>query len=158
MLSQATYSTGPFKNHGFMPPKADQKTTYTITWTATNSSNDVLGAEIRGNLPSNVKWLNVVSPTNESVTWNPDQNEVVWRVGDLVAGTGSTKPARQVSFQVELQPSVSQIGIIPDLVTNNRMTAIDSFTNATLSASTLSLTTRLPNDPNFTDQQSRVTQ
>jgi hypothetical protein len=158
LLSQIVYSTGPFKNRGPVPPKVDTKTTYTIIWTATNTSNDVRGAEVRATLPQYVKWLDVTSPTSETVTWNPDKNELIWRVGDIAAGTGSTKPSRQAAFQVEITPSISQVGFDPTMLMNSKMTAIDSFTGAPISDTGRDLTTKLTNDPKYSDSDADVIQ
>jgi hypothetical protein len=147
VLQQISYSTGPFRNRGPVPPKVNERTTYTVTWLVTNSSNDVRSAEVRGQLPSYVKWSDVTTPSNESITWNEERNEVVWRVGDLAAGTGITKPSRQVSFQVEIVPSTSQIGDDAMMVGDLSMTAIDSFTNSPLTAKARNVTTRLNADP-----------
>ncbi|MCC2631104.1 MAG: protein of unknown function with transrane region, partial [Candidatus Paceibacter sp.] len=51
VVPQITYSTGPFRNRGPMPPKVDTPTTYTVTLSATNSSNDIRAGEIRAQLP-----------------------------------------------------------------------------------------------------------
>jgi hypothetical protein len=158
LLSQITYSTGPFRNRGPIPPKLDNKTTYTVTWSATNSSNDARGAEVRAILPPSVRWLGVSDPLSETITWNSDKNEVIWRVGDLVAGTGLTRKSREVSFQIELLPTLSQVGTSPTLVDQIKMTAVDSFTNATLNAENRDMTTRLTNDPKYNGEEERVTQ
>lgn len=157
VLSQVVYSTGPFKNKGPIPPKADTKTTYTVTLSATNSSNDVRGAEVKAVLPSYVRWVGATYPASESITWNSDKNEVIWRVGDVVAGTGGTRPARQVAFQIELTPSITQVGKEVGLVGEISMVATDSFTNAVITATGKDLSTRLINDPKYSGEEASVT-
>lgn len=157
ILSRLVYASGTFRNRGPIPPKVGSKTTYTVIWTATNSSNDVRGAEVHATLPSYVHWLSAVNPASESVTWNPDKNEVVWRLGDLVAGTGAGKQAREVSFQIEFQPSLSQVADSPTLLMDTGMTATDSFTNETLSATANNLTTRLSSEPQYSGDEALVT-
>jgi len=157
IVPRIVYSIGPFRNTGPIPPQAEAKTTYTVVWTLTNSANDVVGAEVRARLPNYVTWLNQVSPTNEKITWNPDQNEVVWRVGDIPAGTGIHKPAREAAFQIEFAPSTSQLGSQPLLVGNIIMKGTDGFTNAELSTSPQQLDTTLSTDPRFTTRDGIVT-
>ncbi len=158
LLSQIVYSTGPFRNKGPIPPKVEEKTTYTVIWTTTNTSNDVRGAEVRARLPNYVRWLDVSSPTSENIAWNSATNEVIWRVGDIVSGTGTTRPARQVSFQIEFTPSASQAGTRPLLVDDILMTAIDSFTNVPLKQEVNRLNTSLTNDPKYTTDEDLVVQ
>lgn len=156
LLSRVVYSSGTFRNKGPLPPKVGAKTTYTVVWTATNSSNDVQGAEVHATLPSYIRYLSS-NPVSEPVTWNQDKNEVVWRIGDLSAGTGFGKQARAVSFQIEFTPSLSQVGENPLLLSNTIMTAIDTFTNANLTTSVNDLTTRLSSEPQYTGSEAIVT-
>ncbi len=149
LASFAVYSTGPFRNTGPLPPKADVETTYTIVWTLSNSSNAVTDAKVSTVLPSYVKWLTAINPPGESVTYNPVGGEVVWDAGDLPAGTGFTKSKRQVAFQVAFTPSLSQAGSVPKLTGDVVVTGIDSFTNSVLKDIKNGLTTRLSTDPAF---------
>ncbi len=157
LVPQIVYSTGPFKNKGPIPPKVDVPTTYTVILSATDTSNDVGSGEADAFLPAYVHWLGVTSPSSEALTWNPDKNEVVWRVGDMPAGTGFGKPARQVSFQIQFLPSLQQVGSSISLVNNLTMTATDSFTGNALSSSPPDLTTRLSADPKFSGDEQFVT-
>jgi len=100
LASRAVYYTGPFKNSGPLPPVAEKNTTYTIIWTVVNSSNNVTGAKVKTTLPAYVKWLGVVSPNNENITFNDAGGEIVWDVGDVESGTGVVSSPREVAFQV----------------------------------------------------------
>jgi hypothetical protein len=77
-------------------------------------------------------------------------------VGDLPAGTGFTKPSRQVSFQIQFTPSLSQVSTGVDLVRDITMTAIDSYTNAILTRTAKNLTTRMTNDPQFRGEEETI--
>jgi hypothetical protein len=156
LTPQIVYSMGPFKNKGPIPPKVNVPTTYTVILSASDSTNDVQSGEVHATLPSYVHWLGATNPSNESVTWNPDKNEVIWHVGDITAGTGYGKPARQVAFQIQFLPSISQVGSIVSLVTNLSMTAKDAFTNADLSSTPEALTTRLQTDTKFNGEEQFV--
>ena len=154
--SNLTFSIGPFANKGAVPPKVNLPTTYTVTLSAKDSTNDARAAEVHAFLPIYVHWLGVTSPSSEVLTWNPDKSEVIWRIGDMVAGTGYGRPQRQVSFQIQLLPSLSQVGTSPDVLQGVDINAIDSFTSATLENSTDNLTTQMPTDPKFSSDPGAV--
>jgi len=156
LISRAVYTVGPFANRGPIPPKANNKTTYTIIWTATNSLNDARGAQVVATLPTNVSWLGAVSPASESVSWNQDKSEVVWNIGDLSASAGSSKSPREVAFQVELLPSLNQVGQPATLVIAPTISATDTFTNAPLGVQTRDLNTALSTDPKFGGEEANV--
>lgn len=152
--SRAVYYTGPFANSGPLPPRAGQTTTYTILWSITNSSNDISRAKVSAFLPSYMKWAGVVS--SNDVTFNQGTGEIVWNIGGVDAGMGTTRPAREVSFQVALTPSVSQVGQSPALVNTIVLTGVDNFTNTTIRTERNSPTTNLSTDPSFSGAQAQV--
>ncbi len=149
IVSKALYYSGPFQNSGPIPPKAEQKTTYTITWTVMNTANSVSGAEVKATLPFYVKYAGVVSPPGENISFNQTTREVLWSLGQVAASTGFGGDAREVSFQVELTPSVSQVGSAPQLLSETVLTGVDNFTNSNLKSTRNSLNTRLSNDTTF---------
>mgnify|MGYP003393045092 CR=1 FL=1 len=138
------YYSGPFKNTGGVPPKVDRETTYTIVWTVTNGSNDLSDAKITAILPPYVRF--VKGDTKESVTFSEIGSVVTWNVGSLKAHTGFGSPPREAVFQVAFTPSVSQIGATPALVREATFSAVDRFTQSTLSTIKGELSTRLPSD------------
>lgn len=156
VVPQITYSMGPFTNTGPIPAKAETKTTYTVTWRATHTSNEVSNVEVHGSLPSYVKWLNVISPGGTDIRWIPERNEIVWYAGTIPPGTPGLT-AKEVSFQVEVYPSYNQIGTAPIVVDNIWYKGVDVFTGVTLSSpSSQSLTTYLPLDPQFKSYDGKV--
>jgi hypothetical protein len=140
---KSLYFTGPFSNQGPIPPRADQNTTYTIVWTATNTLNDVSDAVVRAVLPGYVTWVGNISPTNESVTYNSSTREVDWNVGSIKAGAGLSGLPREVAFQVSIIPSLSQRGTSPIIVGPAAITGTDRFTGATLNDSATALSTSI---------------
>lgn len=146
---QAFYRGGPFTNTGPLPPKAETQTTYTVVWTINNTANAVSGAEVRASLPTYVRWLGNISPTNENLIYNETTGEVIWRAGQIAQGTGSIAGEREVSFQVALTPSISQIGSSPELLGDTVLTGTDTFTGVKLESKKGRLSTQLYNDPGF---------
>jgi hypothetical protein len=149
LFAKSLYYVGPFQNTGPVPPKAEKETTYTITWTVTNPLNNLSGAKVSAVLPPYVKWLNVISPDKEKISYNEDTRELTWNLGNVLAGAGRIVPAREVSFQLSFLPSVSQIDSSPDLIGAARLEARDTFTSTTVADSFTAVNTRLSNDPYF---------
>jgi len=152
----STYLSGPFINSGPLPPKVDKDTTYTITWAITNTMNDTFGVEVKSSLPPYVRWLGVVSPISENISYNPVGGEIIWDVGDIKSGTGSKTPPKEISFQVALLPSINQVGDILDLTNEVIITGIDNFTSSSLESIFNGVTTRISTDPGFTNLKAIV--
>jgi hypothetical protein len=125
------YSSGPFQNFGSIPPQSDQETTYTVTLSVPNSSNDLSDVKVLTSLPIYVHWLDKISPVSEDLKYNPVGGEVVWNVGDINSGGGS----RSVSFQVSFTPSLSQVGSSPKLLDDVTASGYDRFSSVMLTAS-----------------------
>ena len=155
--SKALYSVGAFKNTGPLPPRADQPTSYTIVWTLTNSLNRVGNVEVRAVLPQNVTWLNITGPAQESITYNAGSREIIWRAGEVKAGTGFKSSPRIVSFQVSLEPSLSQVGNAAPLVGPARARGEDTTSGAELSDESGGIDTLISTDPLYQDGMERVT-
>ncbi len=156
LSGQIVRSSGPFENVGPIPPKAEQYTTYTVIWTVDNTSNSVTGAQVRASLPPYVKWLNKISPSGESVTYNSVDGQLVWKIGNIDKNTSNSTKRRQVAFQISINPSITQVGQVPVLINQATLTAQDDFTNQTLTNNLSQMTTRFSSDPLFKDGDERV--
>ncbi len=128
---------GPFTSTGPYPPQADKESTYTATWLVKNSVNAVANVSVTAVLPGYVKWTGNVSPTNESIAFNPVGSIVTWQIGDIPAGGTKT-----VSFQVAITPSLSQVGSTPTVVGDQRIYGIDRFVRSPVERSVAPLTTQ----------------
>lgn len=113
---------------GSLPPKAETETKYIVTWTLSNSSNSINKAEARSALPIYVKWIGLTVGEDENVTYNEITREVTWNIGNVSPYTGINSN-REASFVIALNPSVSQVGSIPQLMKEVFLSGIDSFTN-----------------------------
>lgn len=149
LFAKSLYYVGPFKNTGSIPPKSEKETTYTVTWTVTNPLNNLSNARVTTVLPPYMKWLDTVSPNSEKMSYDPNTREISWSIGNVMAGAGTVASAREVSFQLSLLPSVSQIGSAPNLTSEATLSARDAFTGATVTSVFQAITTRLGNDPYF---------
>lgn len=149
LSSRVSYSDGPITNWGPIPPRAEQQTRYTVTWTVTNTFNAVADAEVLvGFLPTYVRWTGVSYPPSEDIKLL-DNGAILWKIGDVKPYAGYVSPAREVSFQVELLPSLIQVGTAPLLVQAAELKGTDRFTNARLSATGGAVTTNIYTDPIF---------
>lgn len=158
LKGQVVYSTGPFENTGPIPPEAEKETTYTITWSVTNTSNDLLGATVSAALPDYVSWVGAVSPASEVVHFNPVGAEVRWDLGSVALGKGYQTAPREVSFQVSILPSISQVGSSPTVIGEATLSAQDVFTGVTLHDVEQALTTAIVSDPIYRFGSGDVTQ
>ncbi|MDP3996676.1 MAG: hypothetical protein Q8P86_03220 [bacterium] len=150
LYSRALYHTGVLVNSGPIPPKVDQETTYTVVWTLTNTSNDAGNVTVSANLPSYVKWIGSPNASEGELSYNPVSGQVIWRAGDVSAQAGYSKPVKEMTFQISLEPSSSQVGSTPTLMSVAEVTGDDKFTGARLSATAGGpITTELSADPAF---------
>ena len=150
LSASAKYFSGPFINNGPLPPKANSETTYTVTLSASNAINKVTGTRVTATLPAYARWMGVVSPSNEKITYNAIGGQIVWDIGDLESGVGYSNPSREVSFQIAITPSTSQIGASPELIQNPHIEARDTVTDKQLSRDvSRNVTTNIQNDPGF---------
>jgi hypothetical protein len=149
LVAKSLYYVGPFKNTGPIPPKAEKETTYTVVWTVTNPLNNLSGATVVATLPPYIKWLDTVSSSAEKMSYDPNTSRITWSIGNVSAGAGSISPAKEVSFQLSMLPSVSQIGEAPDLLSDSVLTARDAFTSTIVSSLFPAVSTKFSNDPYF---------
>lgn len=148
ITARGLYSVGPFSNTGPIPPTAEEETTYTISLSAVNSSNDLRNATVKGVLPVGVEWKGVIDPPFADVRFNSANRTVTWSIGSLEAGAGVEAAGPEVSFQVGLIPSITQVGSRPVLFSDVGMSAYDSFTETTIVDTHDDINTNLSSDPN----------
>jgi hypothetical protein len=149
VTSYGLYHTGRFQNTGPLPPTVDQKTTYTVVWQLTNSSNDISNTQVRATLPIYSEWLGVVSPVDEPIRFNETTGTIIWDVGTLPAGTGVSRVKREVTFQIGFVPSVSQKFTSPTLVSAPQLSGVDLFSKEVVNAKGAIISTELTKDPSF---------
>ncbi len=141
--TQTFYRDGPLSNTGPLPPKVDNKTTYTLKWSLLNSSNDVNNGIVETTLPLGVEWVGVTSPPDENISYDKQQRKVVWDLGYLKAGTGVATDPRTVNFQVSFTPSINQVGAMAKLTRNVVFRGVDTFSGSSLVVEDNSMTTGL---------------
>ncbi len=158
LSTKALYYSGSFTNNGPIPPKVEQKTTYTVVWSLSNTANNISKAQVRSTLPPWMRFTGVFSPASEDFNYDASTKEIIWNIGGIPKGTGITEAGREISFQIELTPSLSQVGTEPLIINDTVLTGHDDFANVDIRVNKASLNTRLLNDPSYPPNSSRVVQ
>ncbi len=158
IVAETFRTEGPFLNTGPIPPKAEQKTTYTVAWTISNSSSALSGVEVRASMPTYVHFIGSPSPASENVSIDSTTGEIVWKVGAVPKGAGISGNPKRVYFMLEMIPSLSQVGSAPSILGQTKATGVDSFTNAPLSAQWAPITTQFFNDAIYSPGTEKVVQ
>jgi len=144
LLSDFQIASSAAYLYGSLPPKAETQTNYTVTWTLSNSANNISGAEARSVLPIYVNWGGVSNGVNDDVTYNDVTREVIWNIGSVPPNTGINSN-REVSFIVSIKPSLTQVGSVPQLMKEVYLTGTDTFTNTLIKDVHNAITTSLYN-------------
>lgn len=158
-LSLSSYvvrSLGNIENYGPIPPKVNIPTTYTIVWSLKNSFNQISGAEVKAKLPSYVKWTGLTSPKSENIFYDENTNEVVWNAGTVLPGTGFDSSPKEIYFQLEITPSVSQVSTSPVILSESYLSATDKVTGVKIQDVVSSVTTSFYTDSTFRNGDDRV--
>lgn len=148
IAQSASYKNYDIENSGPIPPEVGKATTYTITWNISNYLSDAKNVKVKAILPQNVSLTGKFMPPNESSNFSFDSasREIVWSVGDILAGTGVKGDPYTLSFQVSLIPSASQKGSAAPLIGQAQIFGENQFTNTTITARDSGVTTSLPDD------------
>lgn len=149
VISQKAYfQNSEISNSGPIPPKVGSATTYTINWEIKNYFSDAKNVKVKAILPQNIKLTGKIMPEDESSNFSYDSGsrEIVWSVGDILAGTGVRGDPATLSFQILLTPSVSQKGSVAPLIGQVQISGENQFTETTITATDSAVTTALPDD------------
>ncbi len=131
---------------GPLPPRAGQPTKYWVFIYLTNTTSAVRDAKVEAALPTNVAWTGKYSVTSgQSAAYLPSTGTVQWDAGLVPVGAdGSIKVG--LSFEVELTPDKTDIGKIPVLLKDIKVTGADSVTGARVGATAPDITADLQLD------------
>jgi hypothetical protein len=154
--SYLLFKSGPFQNTGEHPPLVDAETTYTVVWDVSNTTNDVDGVEVRAKLPVYARFMGIVTPATEKVSFDEITDEVVWSLGTVSAGTGSRLQKRTVSFVIGVTPSLGDRGKTLSVVGETTIRGTDRFTGTRLSSTLQRLDTEIKRDPLLGETSSLV--
>jgi hypothetical protein len=132
---------------GPLPPQVGKVTTYELSWSLTNPTNEVTQVVVTSTLPDGVTWVGKQSVTaGQAVQYNPDTREVTWRVNRVPPGTGSLFAGLEAKFQVSVTPTSTDIGKLLILLNQTVVTARDEFTTTDLRIEKAIVTSDLTGD------------
>jgi len=156
LQTKAFFNNSLISNYGSIPPRVGRKTAYTIVWQLTNTANDVINTQVKALLPSYVKWTGRIEPKEADLKYNPVTHQVIWNVDYLPAGTGIILPVRQVAFQIEVVPSITQVGDLIKLIDESKVSGLDNFVNQEVVSTAKSIFSDLPDDPTISRDEGIV--
>ena len=145
-----------FKNSGLLPPQVGQTTNFTITWKLKNSYNDLRNVKVKAILPSWVSLTGQLLPRESSFVFDSQSREIIWEVGELKAGQEIGSDSPNLSFQVSLNPSISQQGQTAEIISKSQAFGDDTWTQSAVASAVQTLTTGLLSDEGFTSAQGIV--
>lgn len=132
-----SYQGGVFNNSGPTPPRANEVTTYTVTWRVASPANEIEDVVMRAALPT---YVDFVEAESDSVSVNSLTNEVVWNAG-AVSGSSALSDSVDTSFQVSFEASSSQVGNEPVIIREAQVEGVDAFSGDRLWGSAPALRT-----------------
>jgi len=117
-------------------PTVGESNFYTITWNIQNYLSDAKNVKVKAILPEEVKLTGEIMPTNESSNFSFDSSsrEIVWSVGDVLAGTGVNGDPIMLAFQISLTPTNSQKGLVAQLIGKATIAGENQFTASEITA------------------------
>lgn len=152
--TSSEYYSSTFPNTGSIPPKAEQKTTYTAVVEVSNTSNKVSDGMVSMLIPNYVTYSGLFAPSSENVTYDAKTRMLYWNLGTINEKTGYEGVAkRRIAFQVSILPSLSQAGSVPDLVNNINFSGSDTFTGKEITQSARIISTDTSDAKGFYDAQ-----
>jgi hypothetical protein len=132
---------------GPIPPAVGQGTTYRLSWTLTNPTNEVSQVVATATLPSNVTWLEKQTVTaGTAVAYDATTREVSWRINRVPPGTGSLFASLVATFDVSVTPVATDVGQLLILLNQTVVTARDAFTEQDLRVEKAIVTSDLQGD------------
>jgi len=147
LSSFGRYATpsGDQLGRGPLPPAVDEATSYWIFWNVRGTTNPLKNVRIEGELGTNVAFTGRQTDSTDGGVV-ASGNQIVWTAASLPPTLSPDSKIVGVAFEVSITPTADQVGTMPTLLKNIRVTATDSVTGAFVSASGAAITTRLPDD------------
>lgn len=150
--SDSKYYSGSFSNSGPIPPKVEQRTTYTGLITLKNSSNAISEGVVTMKIPNYVLYEGVFSPSGENVSFDSVNRTITWNVGAVSQNTGFIgSTPKTLALQVSLVPSISQVATSPELIKDIKFVGTDTFTGQQIVTTTDHITTSILDSKDYHD-------
>lgn len=125
--SRVVHSLGQFENTTPIQLTADQESTYTVVWQILNSTSQVENAQVEATLPPYVQFVQAEEKAGHTITYDEQARKITWSVQEVAAGAGYGTTAPEITFQVAVTPSVSQVGSNIAITQDQVMRGFDTF-------------------------------
>ena len=79
--------------------KPEEETTYTITFSVANTTNNISKAKLVTSLPPRVSYKNLISPKMKKLTFDAVTRELVWDIGTIPRETGLSGAKKKFLFK-----------------------------------------------------------
>lgn len=147
------YFDSEFANSGPLPPKVGQETTYTFRLAALSTVNPLNEARLLLNLPTAVRFIEILQGDTKTVRYNDRTGEFIWTPGTVARGDLA---APRLVLRVGLTPPPGSAGQNINLVNGGSFTAKDPFTEETIELKLPNKTISLSEDQAISNQQNRI--
>ena len=134
------YSSG-FAQSGPMPLRVNQTTAYSVHMRVSVQANDFRDISVQTVLPAGVSCSGNVKGDAQGFLCNPRTNEIVWTIPSISAYT-----EKELIVQVNVVPSVDQVGRTIPILGQATSNATDAFTQTVVSQHTQGIMSDLPDD------------
>lgn len=116
---------------GVNPPRTTATTTYVMTLSLRNSTDDISGAVLTMNLPNSLGFdAGSITPAErQNVTYDNGTRKLTWNIGTLPAHTGDFKTLRKLQFNITINPQPANVGQPMTLANHIELNGTDSFTS-----------------------------
>lgn len=146
------YSTGSFTNSGPWPMEAGSRTTFTLEFEVENTVNTLASTRVFFRLPSYVTYTGGVRGLpGSAVTYDAQSGVVTLSLGEL-----SPQETFSGAIQLGVTPSSNQSGNVITIVEQGIVQGVDRFTKQSIERSLGSLTSRITQDPEYTQDKGVV--
>jgi len=125
-----------FSDSGSMPVQANQKTVFTVEWTAKNHFNDVSNAKMTTVLPTGVRFVDgqTKAPDGTKISYDEGTRQLTWEIGTLEAGSGILDDGKSCAFQLSINPETVDTDVL--LIGSSQLSGTDLWTNNNLTTNT----------------------
>lgn len=126
---------------GPLPPIATVPTNYWVFWEA-SSAHDFKNLVFSARLPKGVELYGGRSLLAGEFNYSTSSRQVIWKIPNLKGGDSSYR----LGFEIQLMPTLEQVGQVLPLLTGGRYYSQDALTGAESSGSLNQLSTNLEGD------------
>jgi hypothetical protein len=123
-------------NSGVFPPRVGKPTQFTVHWRVEAAGEALSGLHMESHVLSGAKYTGKVklSGTTIAPQFNPDSGLLIWDLPQ-VNPAGMGKAAVEAVFQLELTPTVNQVGNVADLLDTTSVRASGAFSGRSITDS-----------------------